>query len=157
MRTTFPAIATLLATPMALAFPQISPTSAASATVTPPSSYYLKTHVVGQGHNDKDGLYVSNYPTGIAIWAQSLCAGTADVTLQPIGSASPAFFNSGYQEFNLDPPEPFGITMGDYDNGGTAWNLVTTAPGYGDGGFFFNATGLQYESPDVGFAGWLDG
>lgn len=148
MRTTIAAIATLLPIPMALAFPPASSTSAASATVTPPSSYYLKTRVVGHGHSDKDRLYVSNYHTG---------AGTADLTLQAIGSASPAFFNGGYQEFNLDPPEPFGVTMGDYDHGGTAWNFVATAPGYGDGGFFFNASGLQYESQEkkIGFAGWL--
>lgn len=35
------------------------------------------------------------------------------------------------------------------------WNFVTTAPGYGDGGFFFNATGLQYEFEEIGFEGWL--
>ena len=84
MRTTIAAIATLLATPMAHAFPQISPTSAASATVAPPSSYYLKTRVVGQGHNDKDGLYVSNYPTGTSSWAQSLCARQRNPGSQPL-------------------------------------------------------------------------
>lgn len=137
MRNKIAAIATFLATPLALALPQPYPTSAASATVTPPSSYYLKTRVVDHGHFDKDGLYVSNYHTGMKeiLDSGTLCppeksgitaaktnlagAGTADLTLQSIDSASPAFFNSGYQEFNLDPPEPFGITMGDYDNGGT--------------------------------------
>lgn len=32
---------------------------------------------------------------------------------------------------------------------------MTTAPGYGDDGFFFDATGLQYEFQEIGFAGWL--
>ncbi|KAL9131217.1 MAG: hypothetical protein Q9175_006825 [Cornicularia normoerica] len=146
MRTSIAAITTLLAAPLATAAPYPSSTIAASATITPPSSYYLKTRVVGHGHKDKDGLYVTNYHTG---------AGTADLTLQSIDSASPAFFNSGYQQFNLDPPEPFGITMADYDNGGTGWNFVTTAPGYGDGGFFFNATGLQFDFQAIGFEGWL--
>ena len=36
----------------------------ASATVTSPSRYYLKTYVVGGGHSDKEGLYVSGYHTG---------------------------------------------------------------------------------------------
>ena len=38
------------------------------------------------------------------------------------------------------------------------WNLVSTAPGYGDGGFFFNASGLQYadlEISGIGWGGWL--
>lgn len=58
------AIATLLLTSSALAAPQASPSSAPNATATPPSSYYLKTRVVGRGHEDKNGLYVSNYHTG---------------------------------------------------------------------------------------------
>ena len=61
MRTTTVAIKTILVTPLALALPQPSPTS----TVTPPSSYYLRTRVVGPNHSDKDGLYVSNYHTGM--------------------------------------------------------------------------------------------
>ena len=52
--------------------PSRSPTSAVAATaassiITPPSSYYLQTRVIGSNivHHDKDGLYVSNYPTGM--------------------------------------------------------------------------------------------
>ena len=109
-------------------------------------------------------------------------AGTADLTLQSIDHASLAFFDSGYQEFNLNPPEPFGVVMGQDDNGGVfpsqspgirverkgllltfdpvnlGWNLVSTAPGYGDGGFFFNASGLHYadlEIPGIGWGGWI--
>ena len=141
MRTTITALLTLIAAPLALtAPPPASTTAPSSATVTPPQSYYLKTRVVGPGHHDKDGLYVSNYHTGMyeprysrqSISHESIKkkflfsglfifagAGTADLTLQSIASASPAFFNSGYQEFDLDPPEPFGISMGDYDHGGT--------------------------------------
>lgn len=44
--------------------------------------------------------------------------GRADLTLQALADASPAFFDSGYQEFDLDPPEPFGITLGSYGDGG---------------------------------------
>ncbi|KAF6220055.1 hypothetical protein HO133_003880 [Letharia lupina] len=146
MRTTIAAIATFHTILFAFAIPQPSSTSVASGIITAPSSYYLKTRVDGHSHNDKDNPYVSKYHAG---------AGTADLTLQSIDFASPAFFNSGYQEFNLDPPGPFGIIMSDYDNGGTGWNFVTTAPGYGDDGFFFDATGLQYEFQEIGFAGWL--
>ena len=64
MRSAITTIATLLVTHWALAAPQPSSTTAASATVIPPSSYYLKTRVVGHGHRDRDGLYVSNYHTG---------------------------------------------------------------------------------------------
>ena len=140
MRNQIFALITLLSTPLATATPHPSPTSAPSATVTPPSSYYLQTRVIGQGHPEKDGLYVCAYHTGTKCRAPSTLLslpppknssisvvekqtptgpGTADLTLQSIDAAAPAFFNSGYQEFNLDPPEPFGITMGDYDNGGT--------------------------------------
>ena len=47
-------------------------------------------------------------------------AGTVDLTLQSIDDASLAFFDSGYQEFNLNPPdpEPFGVVMGQDYNGG---------------------------------------
>lgn len=140
-----PALLALLATSLTIAAtPSPSPTSAAIPTVTPPSSYYLKSRVIlDHGPNsDKDGLYVSNFHTG---------AGTADLTLLSIDDASLAFFDSGYQEFNLNPPEPFGVVMGQDDNG---WNLVSTAPGYGDGGFFFNASGLQYDDLEISGIGW---
>ncbi|CAD6588376.1 MAG: hypothetical protein ASARMPRED_003540 [Alectoria sarmentosa] len=103
MRTIICAIATILAA-LALAVAQPSSTSAVYATVTPPSSYYLKSRVVAHGHNDKHGLYVSNYHTGIPAAENHSGAGTADLTLQTIDFASPAFFNCVYQEFNLDPP-----------------------------------------------------
>ena len=66
MRTIICAIANILAA-LALAVAQPSSTSAAYATITPPSSYYLKSRVVAHGHNDKDGLYVSNYHTGMKL------------------------------------------------------------------------------------------
>ena len=64
MRNQIFALITLLSTPLAIATPHPSPTSAPSATVTPPSSYYLQTRVIGQGHPEKDGLYVCAYHTG---------------------------------------------------------------------------------------------
>ena len=35
-------------------------------TVTPPAQYYLKTSVKGTGNQDKEGLYVSGYHTGLS-------------------------------------------------------------------------------------------
>lgn len=32
--------------------------------ITPPSRYYLKTHVLDDGNADKNDLYVSSYHTG---------------------------------------------------------------------------------------------
>lgn len=54
--------------------------------------------------------------------------GRADLTLQALADASPAFFDSGYQEFDLDPPEPFGITLGRYGDGGTGMFSFSPLP-----------------------------
>ena len=64
----FPFLA--LASPHPFPFPSPAPTSTGvpSATFTPPSSYYLRSRVVGsegnQSGSDKDGLYVSCFGTG---------------------------------------------------------------------------------------------
>lgn len=53
--------------------------------------------------------------------------------------------------------ERFGVDISSYPIS-PGWNFVSTAPGYGDGGFFFNASGLQYgdlEIPGIGWGGWL--
>ena len=66
MRTTTTALLTLFTAPLALATPQSSSTIALSPTLSPPQSYYLKTRVIGHDHHDdKDGLYVTNFHTGM--------------------------------------------------------------------------------------------
>ena len=53
--------------PCILAVPATPSSSIASAiaTVAPPDQYYLKTCVKGTGNQDKEGLYVSGYHTGL--------------------------------------------------------------------------------------------
>ena len=53
--------------PCVLAIPATPNSSVAltMATVTPPDQYYLKTCVKGTGNQDKEGLYVSGYHTGL--------------------------------------------------------------------------------------------
>ena len=82
MRNQIFALITLLSAPLAIATPYLSPTSAPSATVTPPSSYYLQTRVIGQGHPEKDGLYVCAYHTG------TTCR--APPTLRPLPPPKPS-------------------------------------------------------------------
>ena len=55
-----------LASPRPSLSPSLTSTSVPSATITPPTSYYLRSRVIGLdgNHTDKDGLYVSNYHTG---------------------------------------------------------------------------------------------
>ena len=43
-----------------------SSTATTTTTVTPPAQYYLKTGVKGTGNQDKEGLYVSGYHTGLS-------------------------------------------------------------------------------------------
>ena len=50
---------------LTLAITSPNPTnSTANSTFTPPSRYYLKTSVIGDGNPDKNHLYVSSYHTG---------------------------------------------------------------------------------------------
>lgn len=53
--------------PYVLAFPTSwnSSITSTNATVTPSGQYYLKTRVKGTGNQDKEGLYVSGYHTGL--------------------------------------------------------------------------------------------
>ena len=37
------------------------------------------------------------------------------------------------------------------------WDFVAVNAGYGDSGFFFNASGLQWEESSGTFGGWLGG
>ena len=71
MRTHLSTLLTLLLSiSLALASPHPSPSPASpsvpTATITPPTSYYLRSRVIGPNgnHSDKDGLYVSCYHTG---------------------------------------------------------------------------------------------
>ncbi|KAM0797569.1 hypothetical protein BDR22DRAFT_892200 [Usnea florida] len=171
----------LIATLLTTAAPSPSSTSAATPTVTPPSSYYLKIRVLtDHGPNtDKDGLYVSTFHTGMPHSARlstrtlyfifiddpnpalshpqrslklATGTGTADLTLRSFDDASLAFADSGYQEFNLDPTESFGVVMGQDDDG---WNPVSTATEYGDGAFFFNASDADLEISGIGWGNIL--
>lgn len=60
-----PAFLFLINLSLTLAVTLSNPTnSTANTTFTPPSRYYLKTRVIGNGNADKANLYVSSYHTG---------------------------------------------------------------------------------------------
>ena len=104
-----------------------------NTTVTPPAQYYLKTCVKGTGNQDKEGLYVSGYHTGLSSHLLPMLlhhstqraargidiksgAGTNDVTLEGIDVASIGFLNGTYQQFDYNTTFPWGLQMGDDDN-----------------------------------------
>ena len=108
MKLTLPALASLLALPstLALTTPPYTNTTT-NGTITPPSRYYLQTHVKGSGNPDKNGLFVSGYHTG---------AGENDATLQSIDVAAPGYLNGTNQQFDLGTQGiPWGMNMVDYD------------------------------------------
>ncbi|KAK0508166.1 hypothetical protein JMJ35_009250 [Cladonia borealis] len=133
--------------PCILAIPATSNSSVASTdtTVTQPDQYYLKTCVKGTGNQAKEGLYVTSYHTG---------AGTSDVTLEGIDVASVGFLNGTHQQFDYDTPFPWGLQMGGDDNY-AAWEFALINASYGDEGFYFNKSGLQWNETEGGFNGWL--
>ncbi|KAK4691532.1 hypothetical protein P7C71_g5489, partial [Lecanoromycetidae sp. Uapishka_2] len=122
-------------------------TTVTNVTITPPHEYYLKTKVIGADCPDKDGLYVSGYHTG---------AGTNDIVLTSIEIASVGFLNGTYQQFDYNTSFPWGLEMGDDDNY-AAWEFanIDSTDGIGSGEFYFNASGLQWNTDEEGFAGWL--
>lgn len=128
--------------------------STANTTFTPPSRYYLKTSVIDGGNADKNDLYVSSYHTG---------AGLGDATLIPFSTTGTVgFLNATHQQFDLHSSVPVAMIMEPSENLDVSWNFVrindlALDDGYGSSdGFFFNASGLQWEGRGVGvFAGWL--
>ncbi len=65
MYSMLPAFLFLINLSHTLAVTPSNPTnSTANTTFTPPSRYYLKTSVIGDGNADKNNLYVSSYHTG---------------------------------------------------------------------------------------------
>ncbi|CAD6586523.1 MAG: hypothetical protein ASARMPRED_002748 [Alectoria sarmentosa] len=129
--------------------------STANTTFTLPSRYYLKTSVIDDGNADKNDLYVSSYHTG---------PGLSDATLLPFSTIgnTVGFLNETHQQFDLHSSVPFGMIMEPSENLDVAWNFVRINElvfdaGYGStDGFFFNASGLQWEGRGAGvFIGWL--
>lgn len=76
MHFTLPALVSLINLSLALAVTPSTPSnSTTNTTFTPPSRYYLKTSVIGDGSADKNDLYVSSYHTGPlppALWCLPL-------------------------------------------------------------------------------------
>ncbi|CAF9924306.1 hypothetical protein IMSHALPRED_006146 [Imshaugia aleurites] len=130
--------------------------SIANATLTPPIRYYLKTSVIDDDDSDKNDLYVTSWHTG---------AGFGDATLRPFSTLNKTvgFLNDTRQQFDLYTSITYGMIMAPSDNlEHVAWNFVRIndlASNAGDGsmsGFFFNASGLQWEGEGVWMsAGWL--
>lgn len=117
-----------------------------NGTITPPNRYHLQTRVKGDGNADKDGLYVSGYHIG---------AGENDVTLESISDAAVGYLNGTYQQFDLGTSFPWGMVMEINYDYYAEWELASINAGYGNPGFFFNETGLQYNPDDSEFHGWL--
>jgi len=128
-----------------------SPILETRQTVDPPARYYLRTHVVNGKHADvgtnKTNLWLYSYHTG---------AGLGDAALSSNKSVAwEGYLNGTQQLFTYTGdqigPWPLAIGYGPYQQ----WNPVTisisatTSPGQE---FFFNATGLQFNST---YSGWL--
>ena len=94
------------------------------------------------------------------------------MTLEGIDVASVGFLNGTHQQFDYDTPFPWGLQMGGDDNyAGTclsihcqgkmadqthaAWEFALINASYGDEGFYFNKSGLQWNETEGGFNGWL--
>ncbi|KAL8744633.1 MAG: hypothetical protein Q9190_003138 [Brigantiaea leucoxantha] len=83
-----------------------------------------------------------------------LGAGLNDVVLTTRDSASAGLFvNATFQQFDFHTEFPWGLYMGS-DTNYAGWEFVQLNVGPGDGGFFFNSTGLQWVA-DYGFGGWI--
>ena len=134
---TLPAFLFIINLSLALAVTSPSPANTtANTTITPPSRYYLKTSVIGDGNADKNDLYVSSYHTGplsphplplhsthsnathIASSNSSTGPGLSDATLIPFSSTSTTvgFLNSTHQQFDFDTSVPFGMIMESSEN-----------------------------------------
>ena len=94
------------------------------------------------------------------------------MTLEGIDVAAVGFLNGTYQQFDYDTTFPWGLQMGfDDDYAGTclyvhckskmtdetnlAWQFALIDTEYGDEGFYFNTSGLQWNETEGGFNGWL--
>lgn len=132
MHFTIPVSIFILNLSLTLAVTNASPTNTtANTTITPPSRYYLKTRVIGDGNADKDGLYVSSYHTGpltltlsyhspphlkatnIVLSNAATGPGLSDATLIPFSptSTTVGFLNDTHQQFDFDTSVPFGMIM----------------------------------------------
>jgi hypothetical protein len=105
--------------------------------------FHLRTaDASNEKHND---LYVYAYHTG---------AGFNDAVLtSDEDTASTAFLNGTYTQFDFETPFPWGFNPIPVTNY-AQWEPVEINVGYGAEGFFINSTGLQW-SEQQGFGGWL--
>ncbi|KKK18533.1 hypothetical protein P175DRAFT_0502430 [Aspergillus ochraceoroseus IBT 24754] len=107
------------------------------------STFRLKT--AGSDNPEHNNLYVFGFHTG---------AGFNDAVLTPsVDTASKAFLNGTQVQFQYGTTFPWGLQPVGNTNY-AAWEPVEINVGYGQSGFFFNSTGLQW-SEQFGFGGWL--
>lgn len=138
MHCTLPAFFYLTNLSLTLAITLPNPiNSTANTTFTPPSRYYLKTSVIGDGNADKNGLYVSSHHTGPLLPLSSLShifhsvkrhsrrlliaiigPGLSDATLLPFSTVrnTVGFLNDTHQQFDLHSSVPFGMIMEPSEN-----------------------------------------
>lgn len=141
--------------------------SAALASLNTTRAYYLKTSLkANQPKKTRfNNLYLESYHTGAGL-SDAVFSAENKYSAKGFLNATSVKRTNGklydYQEFDLGDEFPFSLVVDAYVNSYSSWEPVRiNAGGSTLGGFFINATGLQWDSnpgqpmSDNTFAGWM--
>lgn len=140
-------------------------TSSAMASLNTTREYYLKTQLApGQPKKTRfANLYLESYHTGAGENDAVFTATKAAASKGFLNATSVKRPNGKYfseQLFDLGSDFPYGLVVDTTANFYSSWEPVRVNAGGSPGGYFFNATGLQWNtSPsqpaETEFGGWM--